>query len=245
MEKVKKNVSQFNSDVEKLGSYSYTTDRLSSNVANARISSEIASIYDFKDKVVLDLGCGDGSYTLEFSRLGIKKIIGVDPASEAISIANKKCGKYNLESIVNFHEGNIYDLDNVLSMYKFDCIVVRGVLHHLPNAEKAFEELKKFPGDIIILEPNGNNFILKLIEFFSSYHRAHEERSFSSSLLRKWIKNNKFTVKKYKFFNIVPFFCPDLFVKFLTFVEPVVEKISFMRFFFCGQVIFLIKNEQD
>jgi ubiquinone/menaquinone biosynthesis C-methylase UbiE len=242
MNKIKKNVSQFNKDIGESGSYSYTTNKLSSTVANLRISEEISSIYDFNNKVVLDLGCGDGSYTLEFPSYGVSKVVGVDPAGEAIVSARKKSILYKLDSVVDFVEGNIYDLSEILCDYDFDCIVVRGVLHHLPDAELAIKELSKFTGDIIILEPNGNNPILKLIENFSSYHRLHEERSFSSRNLSKWITSNNMKIKKKYFFNLVPFFCPDWFVKILGRVEPIFESIPMIRAIACGQIIFLIES---
>lgn len=92
-ELVKKNVSEFNRDVNEMGSYAYTTDRLSSNEANLRLTTSIRDIYDFSGKKVLDIGCGDGSYTLEFCELGVKKIVGIDPADKAIDAATDKAEK--------------------------------------------------------------------------------------------------------------------------------------------------------
>jgi 2-polyprenyl-3-methyl-5-hydroxy-6-metoxy-1,4-benzoquinol methylase len=43
----------------------YTAES-SAQLANARISQSIAESYDFSGKRILDLGCGDGTYTLEF-----------------------------------------------------------------------------------------------------------------------------------------------------------------------------------
>src|SRR5271168_1089630 len=93
----KDNVRKFDEDVRKTGSYAYTAERLSAQIANARFSSCIAQSFDFNGKLVLDLGCGDGTYTLEFPALGVKAIIGVDPAVAAIDAASSKAKQRGLD----------------------------------------------------------------------------------------------------------------------------------------------------
>ena len=241
---VKKNVSEFNRDVKEMGSYAYTTDRLSSNEANFRLTTSIRDIYDFSGKTVLDIGCGDGSYTLEFCELGVKKIVGIDPADKAINAAADKAEKYGLGHIASFQVDNIYELDTVLTSNSYDCIVVRGVVHHLPDPEKAFKELAKFKGDIIVLEPNGSNPVLKLIEKNSQYHIEHEERSFSFKELTTWSEMAGLINADYKYINVVPFFCPDLLVRVLKPFEPMVEALPLFRKYICGQVVYLFKSKK-
>ena len=55
----KQNVQVFDNDVQQGGSYVYTNqERLSSRLANSRMSEAVRSCYDFADRRVLDLGCG-------------------------------------------------------------------------------------------------------------------------------------------------------------------------------------------
>ena len=84
----KQNVRRFDEDVREQGAYAYTGDRLSARLANARISRSIAESFDFRGASVLDLGCGDGAYTVEFPTLGVRQVVGLDPAAVAIDAAD-------------------------------------------------------------------------------------------------------------------------------------------------------------
>ncbi len=234
---VKKNVSQFDEDVRKTGSYAYTTERLSASIANSRFTDCIAESYGFKNKSILDLGCGDGTYTLEFPRLDVKEVLGVDPAEAAVESANKKARELGVDTTVKFETGNIYDLGSYLTSNRFDCIVLRGVLHHLPDPPGAIASLAPFHGTLIVLEPNGNNPVLKLLEKYSRYHIEHEERSFSPSTVESWILDSGFSVRSNRVFNLVPMFCPDWMARVLRAAGPIVERIPLLRDIACGQSI--------
>lgn len=235
----KNNVSRFDDDVRKTGSYAYTAERLSSRIANGRISKAIAQCYDFSGKSVLDLGCGDGTYTLEFPALGVRKVIGVDPAASAIDAANAKAEALGVADRVKFEVGNIYALESYLDGNRFDCIVLRGVLHHLPDPARAIAGLSSFGGAVVVLEPNGLNPVLKVLEKVSRYHVEHEERSFTPSLIRSWFIDAGFFVHSSQLINLVPMFCPDWMAKPLRLAGPLVEKIPFARAIACGQIVIL------
>lgn len=239
---IKKNVDRFDDDVRRTGSYAYTAERLSARIANAHISASIAGAYDFKGKKVLDLGCGDGTYTLELAALGIAGALGLDPASVAIAAANEKARGLGLADRITFEVGNIYSLDEYLVPGRFDCIVLRGVLHHLPDPARAVAGLAAFVGSIVVLEPNGNNPVLKILEKVSPYHIEHEERSFAPSLICSWLTAAGFTVRSKRVFNLVPMFCPDWMAKGLRLVGPVVEKVPLLRDIACGQSIIMAQR---
>lgn len=234
---IKKNVSRFDEDVRQKGTYAYTTERLSARIANLRFSECIADNFDFVGKSVLDLGCGDGTYTLEFPAIGAKEVLGVDPAGAAIEVANVRSLDSGLDATVRFEVGNIYALEHYLADNRFDCIILRGVLHHLPDPARAIASLAPFSGTIIVLEPNGNNPILKLLEKYSRYHVEHEERSFSPSTIESWLTAAGFRVYSSKVFNLVPMFCPDWMAKVLRAVGPIVEWLPLIRGIACGQSI--------
>ena len=238
----KENVSKFNEDVRQTGSYAYTSERLSARFANGRISKCIGDSFDFKDKTVLDLGCGDGTYTLEFVSFGVKKAVGIDPARVAVESANGKSRKLGLDATVKFEVGNIYALQSYLADNHFDCIVLRGVLHHLPDPARAISGLGNFTGTVIVLEPNGNNPLLKILEKFSRYHIDHEERSFSPSLIRSWLTDTGLHVHSCKVLNLVPFFCPNWMAKGLRIIEPIVEALPLVRVMACGQSIIVAQR---
>lgn len=233
----KQNVDRFNEDVRRSGSYTYTDERLSARFANARITSAIAESYNFSGKAVLDLGCGDGTYTLEFAALNVREVLGIDPAAAAIEAAGSSAAKLGLDKIIRFEVGNIYALESLIESQRFDCIVIRGVLHHLPDPARALAGLTKFKGTVVVLEPNGNNPVLKLLEKYSRYHIEHEERSFSPTLIESWLCTANFRIRTSKVLNLVPFFCPDWMARILRLVEPLVERLPLLRNIACGQCI--------
>lgn len=235
----KKNVSKFDEDVRNKGSYEYTADRLSARMANARISEAISKIYDFSGKSVLDIGCGDGAYTLDFPALGVKNILGVDPAAAAIDIARNKSKEAKLDDIVSFKVGNIYDLEASIGTQHFDIIVLRGVLHHLPDAKKAISCIAPFADNVLVLEPNGYNPVLKVLEKVSTYHVEHEEQSFLPATIKSWLHEAGFTISKASYVNLVPFFCPDWLAKICKVTEPIIEKVPVVHHIACGQWIAL------
>jgi hypothetical protein len=116
------------------------------------------------------------------------------------------------------------------------------VLHHLPDPARAISGLKAFGGTVVVLEPNGNNPVLKLLEKYSRYHVEHEERSFSPSLIHSWFTNNGFRVTHSKVFNLVPMFCPDWMAKVLRIVGPFVERLPLIKGIACGQVVIVARK---
>lgn len=240
---IKENVHRFDDDVRKTGSYAYTNEMLSAKFANARISESIAKSYEFSGKRVLDLGCGDGTYSLEFASLGAIEVFGIDPAEVAVEAANRKAKNAGLDTVVRFEAGNIYALKEQLGDRRFDCVVIRGVLHHLPDPKKAVACVASLANTVIILEPNGYNPVLKLLERFSRYHIEHEERSFLSSTLKSWCESAGLSVSVCEHFNLVPFFCPDWMAEICRKLEPIIERIPVLREIGCGQCI-IVANRQ-
>jgi ubiquinone/menaquinone biosynthesis C-methylase UbiE len=167
----------------------------------------------------------------------VTEVVGVDPASVAIEAAKAKVRKLGLEGKVRFEVGNIYDLNSYLTDNSFDCIVLRGVLHHLPDPARAIAGLTDFSGTIVVLEPNGYNPVLKVLEKYSHYHIAHEECSFTPTLIRSWLLAAGFCEHSCKVLNLVPMFCPDWMAKALRIVGPFVEHLPLLRNIACGQCI--------
>lgn len=233
MPTLKKNVGVFDSDVRDNEGYRYTTSAsYSSFVANRRMTDATLQHIAPTANRVLDAGCGDGTYANEIKReRSSLEIIGFDPASEAVRVAR---GRYpDIEFVVGdvlrpetFPEG------------KFDLIILRGVLHHVLDPAEAIRQCAARADGLLIIEPNGNNPILKLIEKLSPYHREHEERSYTAGQLRRWVDSAGGRIVKGRFGITVPMFCPDWVARILKLVEPAVERLPLVNRLVCAVYVF-------
>lgn len=228
-----RNVSAFNKDVEQNRGYLYAaTGRLSCRMSNARISRAIASVANLEGQSVIDVGCGDGTYTIELAQTGAGRVLGVDAADKAVEIAREKAkGIANIE----FEQGDIYQLG--MDGDRFDIAVVRGILHHLYEPQRAIARLCAVADTVIVVEPNGYNPVLKLIEKLSRYHVEHEEKSYMPSTLDRWFERCGGTIAQAEFVGLVPMFCPDWMARTLKFCEPLVERVPVLRQLACGQYV--------
>jgi ubiquinone/menaquinone biosynthesis C-methylase UbiE len=138
---------------------------------------ELLGLYDFKDKYVLDAGCGPGTYGIMLAQRGnIVKAVEISP--NAVKVANERAVKKG----VNFQaqQGDLEKLpfqDNT-----FDICFCGWVLHHFPDVNNAISELSRVlkpNGVIAIVEPNESNLAVKFSRFVEDL-----------PLLRSWILKN-------------------------------------------------------
>ena len=114
-------------------------------------SEETLKEINWKNKSVLDVGCGTGDFSFHAAKKG-GIVTGIDFSSEAIKIAKEKYSHKNL----NFKK---IDAEKGLSG-NYDVIVSLGTLEH---TTKPFQMLKIFKkhlkpnGKIIITSPNWTN----------------------------------------------------------------------------------------
>ncbi len=94
---------------------------------------------------ILDLGCGNGAFTMRLAQLGYD-VIGIDPSESGISHASKASAD------IRFEVGSAYD-DLRQKFGAVDCVVSLEVVEHLYSpklfAENIFKVLR--PGGIGII----------------------------------------------------------------------------------------------
>ena len=236
--KEKPSVDAFNRDIVTHAGYLYTTNaRLSSYMANRRLTDATLAIADFRGKRVLDIGCGDGTYTLElFDRGQPSSIHGVDPAHEAIRIAEQKIGGRQ----ISFEVHSAYALPHEDD--SFDIAYLRGVLHHMDRPVDALREALRVAPMLVVIEPNGYSPILKLFERFSRYHIEHNEKSYTPATLDQWINRMGSKVHLRRYAGLVPMFCPDWLARVLKWIEPVVEGLPLINAWGCAVCVFVVRR---
>lgn len=227
-----RNVHQFDADVRAHEGYVYTTNaKRSSVLANARLTDVTVEMVDLRGRRVIDVGCGDGTFADELAvRCAPASIVGIDAAAEAIALANRKFTSTSVP--LHFEVGDVYALP--YSTGSFDVAIVRGLLHHLDDAPRALAEISRMAPEVFVIEPNGYNPALKVIERVSRYHREHDEKSYPPPRIRGWIRALGGTIEGETFAGLVPFFCPDWMAEALKVVEPSVERLPLARHLTCA-----------
>ncbi|MDB5106088.1 MAG: Methyltransferase type 12 [Fibrobacteres bacterium] len=228
----KRNVSEFNADAKENGGYRYTTNApYSSVVANARMTDATVAAIPEGTSTVIDIGCGDGTYTHDLkSRLPGIAFTGFDPAAEAIGIAKRKFPG------IEYVMGDLLDASTFPDR-KFDVGVIRGVIHHLPDAALGIRNSARLADRIVLIEPNGNNPILKWLERNSRYHIEHEEQSFDDRQLSAWCREAGLAVIRLDYIGFIPMFFPALPARLIHFLQPLLERIGPLKKYLGAQIV--------
>ena len=99
---------------------------------------------NFAGKLVLDLGCGAGIDSAEFARNGAS-VISTDFARTATQSTQSLLKEANLPARVVQADVTSLPFENDT----FDCVYSFGVLHHIPDVDKAVSEINR------VLKPGG------------------------------------------------------------------------------------------
>ena len=228
----------FERDVAAFGRYQYTgSDRFSTVRANRRFSDMILGATDLRGRHVVDLGCGDGTYTVLLAKeSGAASMVGIDPAAAAVAAARGRAAPAQ----VSFRHGTASDL--VAEGARFDVAVYRGVIHHVDDPAMAIAQSLRLAPQVVIVEPNGLNPVVKLLERWSTYHREHDERSYVAAAYRRWIAAGGGRVRRLQYFGLVPHFSPEWLARTGAALEPVVERIPGLRVPICGQLLIVAER---
>ncbi len=227
----------FEHDAQHHTGYRYTTQApWSATQANQRLTQVTQKwLQQFSaNDTIVDAGCGDGTYTISLATNFPKlTFIGLDPAATAIKLAAAHYPSLQFK---------VGDLLQSRTLPAADGYILRGVIHHVPQPEKSLLGCLPKTRKLLIIEPNGWNLGLKVIEKLSPYHRAHGERSFTHRQLSQWITQAGGKVQHIRYVGLVPFFCPTWLAKILKRWEPWVEQ-SWLAPLLCAQVVMSATNQ--
>jgi 2-polyprenyl-3-methyl-5-hydroxy-6-metoxy-1,4-benzoquinol methylase/uncharacterized protein YbaR (Trm112 family) len=134
---------------EQWRAFDYDEDRTWGASADERLHGFLGDIAQpaawFKNKVVLDAGCGNGVLTHAISTLGCKHVLGCD-ISPSVEQAHRRFG----DSVL-FVQSDL--MQPALRPAAFDVIYCGGVLHHSPSTRAALEQL------VEALAPGGTIYV--------------------------------------------------------------------------------------
>lgn len=121
---------------------------------------------DFKNKVVLDLGCGYGWHSYYAARQGATSVLGIDQSVKMIQEAMNR----NLLPNIEYRVCDLFDYDYPLNT--FDCVISNLVLHYIENLDRIYKciyrTLKK-----------GGTFVMNI-----------EHPTFTAGVHQQWIEDN-------------------------------------------------------
>lgn len=110
-------------------------------VEKSRRSLEVVFGPDgLRGRTFLDIGCGSGVFSICASRLGAKKIVGIDVDPECIEVSRKNSLSFIGQSVMpEFLQISILDGEKVKTLEKSDVVYAWGSLHHTGNMWRAIK----------------------------------------------------------------------------------------------------------
>ena len=170
---------------------------------------------------VLDYGCGDGAFANETLAPRYRAIDGYDLAPAAIERANAEAPGPHLK----FVAADLLTLDYD-AMPRYDGAFLIGILHHIKAATpEVLRSLAKLTDKMVVLEPNGNNIVRKILEFTPSYRRAGEDSFLTRQMIDIFSITGWRTVAHQRL-NLFPNFTPGIIYRLLAPLEPHIEASS-------------------
>lgn len=137
----------------------------------------------YKNRYVLDLGCGDGEDSFEIAKYA-KKVIGVDIIKNP---AWEKRNKLNLKFVLSKAEKLPFK-DKT-----FDGLFLKDVIHHVENIDKTLKEIKRVTAEnalIILIEGNRYNPLFYIHMTKIAGHEHLSQKKFKSLVLKYFPQAN-------------------------------------------------------
>jgi 2-polyprenyl-3-methyl-5-hydroxy-6-metoxy-1,4-benzoquinol methylase len=108
------------------------------------VEPHIPAFADFerwRDKRVLEVGCGIGTDSINFARAGAD-LTAVELSGESLRIAAERAEVMGVADRIRFVQANAEELTSALDGEPFDLVYSFGVVHHTPHPEKALAEIR-------------------------------------------------------------------------------------------------------
>ena len=173
---------------------------------------------------VLDLGCGDGAFTNQVLARNFAAVDGFDLSHSGVERAQAEAA----EAHVRFRCCDITRLDFDM-LPRYDGAFLIGILHHVKLATPSLiRTLASAIDRVVVMEPNGNHILRKLLEFTPSYRAAGED-SFRTTQLRDLFEFAGYRCITWRRMNLFPNFTPQPLFRLLRSLEPTIEATPGLR----------------
>jgi 2-polyprenyl-3-methyl-5-hydroxy-6-metoxy-1,4-benzoquinol methylase len=104
----------------------------------------------WRDKKVLEIGCGIGTDTINFARAGAQ-VTAVELSDNSMELARTRAAVFGLGDRIRFCPGNAEQLSTFVPIEPYDLIYSFGAIHHTPHPGAVLQQLRKYahPGTTI------------------------------------------------------------------------------------------------
>lgn len=112
--------------------------------------------FDDKRSVILDLGCGGGTFLAALKYLGYHNVFGIEPNAASVALIRRRLDIPVLESNIKYQE----------SLPKADIVTSFDVLEHVPDLREALLQINrmtKIGGGLHIRVPNYASLLSRLL----------------------------------------------------------------------------------
>jgi 2-polyprenyl-3-methyl-5-hydroxy-6-metoxy-1,4-benzoquinol methylase len=189
------------------------------------VEPHILDFADFgfwKNKKVLEVGCGIGTDTINFARAGAK-VTAVDLSDKSLEVARQRARVFQKD--IKFYQANAEDLSSAVPVEPYDLIYSFGVIHHTARPEEIVKQIKKYtrPGSVVkimvynrlswkvlwILLKYGYGRVWKLTELIAKYSEAETgcptTHTYTKRSITRLLEENGFNVRYTEVDHIFPY----------------------------------------
>ena len=97
----------------------------------------------WRDRKVLEIGCGIGTDTINFARHGAQ-VTAVELSGRSLEIARHRARVYGLEERIRFYQANAESITRVVPIEPYDLVYSFGVLHHTPEPDRVVQQIGSY-----------------------------------------------------------------------------------------------------
>lgn len=126
-----------------------TLDQIFRKDMYERYQFTIANCEPIEGRTFLDVGCGNGLYSLELARRGARKVVGLDIAEVMIGLCKKASVDQSLDDRCTFIQTDLLEWDN--SGMKFDVSFGIGLFDYISDPLPVLRQMRELSTDKAIM----------------------------------------------------------------------------------------------
>ncbi len=104
---------------------------------------EFAEFDRWKDRRVLEIGCGLGTDTVNFARAGAH-VTAVELSQTSAELTRRRLEVFGLSDRAIVYVGNAEELPSIVPEQTFDLVYSFGVIHHSPHPRRIVEHARRY-----------------------------------------------------------------------------------------------------